>query len=137
MNDTPTLPRATELWAEVQKLAAERPDFRYNPDPDTPTMCFYSRGPTTDPARATGCLLGQGLQRLGVPQTYLARVDEQEIKLPADEDGEEPDDDTGIGNIWPLLIRLEDEADRAAHDRMCSAQSAQDRGESWGKAVAS
>jgi hypothetical protein len=56
------------LIAEVRRLAAERGDVRYLPE-----HCRYTEGSCSD--GSCGCVIGQALLNIGVPQARLAELD--------------------------------------------------------------
>lgn len=60
-----------EIAREVLALADEHPDAYYRAGEDE--VCSYSRGTAGD---GVGCIFGQALRRLGMPEEELASLDE-------------------------------------------------------------
>jgi len=101
------------LVAAVRAIAAEHPDFCYRHNGDG-TSCLYK--PTPRNGRVTGCLIGEGLRRIGVS---TAGLDKRAL--------------VGIKNLLRrvgLAAQFPEEA-----SWLSDVQSNQDRGHTWGDAV--
>lgn len=107
--------KMSDLWAEVQKVAQERPDYVY----DKLESCSY-----TDDGKPS-CIVGHGMSRLGVPMEVMEMLD--------DGGGSGGTYVAGVPEVAPEWF----DADSAEALRSLGVtQQLQDEGESWGKAVA-
>ena len=109
-----------DIVREIRTLAQERPDYVYEGVGDTST-CSYVTGADGGP----GCLVGQALQRLGVPRETLAEV-EGDIDL-----------NGGLGVRRLLTALLGPVHLQRAVSWIERVQDAQDSGSRWHDAVAS
>lgn len=107
--------KVSDLWAEVQKVAQENPDFTYPWDDPDYEGCEYQRG------GGPSCIVGHGLNRLGVPVADMAELDDE---------GGVPVDRLPVD--FPELLEVDSDE---ALDRLVVVQSAQDVGLPWGEAV--
>ena len=105
--------KVSDLWAEVKKVAAERPDYVYS---EEPCQYQYDGKPS--------CIVGHALHRLGVSIEALEALDA------AQEGGGVPA--SGLPSYLPILV---EEGSRSALLSVCEAQEAQDDGIPWGEAV--
>lgn len=102
--------KVSDVWAEVEKVAGENPDFIYDA---SETGCKYVKD--SNPS----CLVGQALFRLGVPIDLLKMYDGFA--------------DSGAGTV--LYEDLYERDDPDAVGKCAVAQNEQDSGASWGTAV--
>lgn len=111
---------SAQVVEQVVALAAERPEFVYRPvtDGKTSGLCSYVTG-----EHGQGCLVGQALMRLGIPEEALATFERE-----AGEKGL----DTGAPNALPELGVICDHDDL---DWLADVQLHQDAGHPWGQAV--
>lgn len=111
-----------DIVKAVREIAAEDPDYRYNPhyDPEdmSPTMmCSYINNMDGEPG---GCIVGRAMRAVGVPKSRLLKAE-------------------GVG-VMSLLIDFEDDHETYEYSIEEAAwlrevQNAQDTGETWGEAV--
>jgi hypothetical protein len=108
---------ATKVMDTLRTVVAERPDYVYEAPEELVTdgaSCFYVHGD------APGCLVGQVLNRLGVPLTDMERYE-----------------GTGAYSLLPHVVELTGDPD-AADDvatALTEAQYQQDQGVTWSKAL--
>ena len=112
---------AADVVAQVRALAAERPDYVY-PGADNPRGCSYVDDDLGS-GKGQGCLIGQALQRLGVPRDWLR------------EHGDWSPGDNGGVTASVLLSHLEVAEDYTASRFLNTVQMHQDGGEPWRLAV--
>lgn len=105
--------KVSDLWAEVKKVAAEKPDYVY---PEQ--YCQYQHG------GKPSCIVGHALHRLGVPVESLKFFDEKNSGGGVLA--------WGLPNEFPDLIEMDSEASLFA---LSEAQEAQDNRVPWGEAV--
>lgn len=105
--------KVSDVWAEVEKVARENPDFIYDA---SETGCKYVKD------SKPSCLVGHALFRLGVPLDQLKVYDNTN-----DFSG------SAIGTV--LLGDLYERDDPIAVEKCTVAQKEQDSGASWGTAV--
>lgn len=108
-----------DLEAEIIKLAIERPDFTYS----TPGECSYV-GTDKGVIGGEACIVGQALQRLGVPEEFLREWENSTIDTTFD-------DLVGAKNDLHF-----DEDDYTAYSFISEVQRKQDMGLEWREAVA-
>lgn len=109
-----------EIVGEVVKLAKERPEFVYK-SADLDGSCSYVGGRMRTPEEGKGCIIGQALQRLGMPVEELLK--------------HEGDDVVSLIIANPYIVGGDGFADRDARSFLDYVQSLQDRKETWGDAV--
>ncbi len=115
-----------ELKDEILKLAEESPDFNYL-EQGVPTMgCSYV-GASIGALVGKPCIIGQALQRLGVPEQALREWENRRHKQEVDTAAYTLLQDTSI-------ITLTGE-DFDIMDAIAETQSAQDTHCTWGQAV--
>ena len=106
--------KASELWAEVQKIAAERPDHVYEPPYGSDCVYMHNGEPS--------CIVGQGFARLGLAPERFDDIEENSVE--------------GIfEDEWGLFSELVESDDPDAVSCMEVAQARQDAGKPWGEAV--
>lgn len=103
----------------VRTVAAEKPDYRYNPrsiNAVDSTRCFYT--PTLRPDGSTSrCLIGEALHRLGISDALMS-----------EHDGD------STSTVHALLTRLGDHTEEVLIWAN-TVQAAQDWGLTWAEAV--
>lgn len=106
------------LKEEVLKLAAEKPDFIYESDPNAVEACAYLVW-DKDEARGS-CIMGQALMNLGVDPLELSKYEGADISavVSALNGGEEPHYHRDPFDFWLSYV-----------------QGRQDAGYTWSKAV--
>lgn len=107
---------AEDVVAQVRNLAAERPGYVYSPGEYE--SCSYVTGED-----GQGCIIGQAVQRLGVPAELLEALEDKAAG--------------GLG-VKSLLSTLlgDEEAFSPAGSWLASVQARQDASAPWGAAVA-
>ena len=110
---------ADDVVAQVKALAAERPHYVY-PGADYPRGCSYVDD-VAGSHQGQGCLIGQALQRLGVPRDWLR---------------EHADEDDGLRASAVLRALGVPGRTGYASSFLDAAQTRQDHGEPWGRCVA-
>lgn len=112
---------ATELIQEVRKIAAERPDFIYSNQGVDTDLCSYF-GRAVGDESGSPCIIGQALKNLGVNTSRLKQAED------------DYDDGTNIAAaLDEQFIDLTYTVQEARW--LDKAQSAQDFGNPWAKAV--
>lgn len=108
---------------EVRKIAAERPDFVYATQEgrDLPSSCSYV-GAIAGFDGGEGCIVGQALARLGHTKEELFRQEAMSADMAVSRLGYRLSS-VGLGYANPEVW-------------LQRVQSEQDRGKSWGEAVA-
>ena len=101
-----------EVERELRALAAENPDFKYNPTEKEADACYYHRQANSDPKENDGCIFGQAFQRLGVTKETLALARYR----------------TAINSLWLYT-------NESVPDSWGYVQRAQDSGGTWGEAI--
>ena len=105
--------KVSDLWAEVKRVAAERPDYVYQEQ-----YCQYQHG------GKPSCIVGHALYRLGMPVSVLAEIDSAH--------GEGGICASGLPGERPDLFVDDSAPDLFA---LAQAQEAQDNRLPWGEAV--
>lgn len=112
---------ASDVTRVLAEVVAERPDHVYAepvPAPMSMTSCYYVHGAEDD--RTPGCLVGHVLNRLGVPLDTLQQ-----------HEGESASDVAAR----TLIITGHPDETSAVYRVLDDAQSWQDLGETWGRAL--
>ncbi|AWN04365.1 hypothetical protein PBI_GRAYSON_21 [Rhodococcus phage Grayson] len=107
-----------DLKEEVLRLAAEKPDFIYESDPNAEESCAYL---AWDDDKAYGsCIMGQALMNLGVDPVELSKYEGSDISavVSALNDNEPPHYHRDPFDFWLSYV-----------------QGRQDAGYTWSKAV--
>ncbi|AWN03860.1 hypothetical protein PBI_PEREGRIN_20 [Rhodococcus phage Peregrin] len=106
------------LKEEVLKLAAEKPDFIYESDPNALEPCAYLAW-DKDEARGS-CIMGQALMNLGVNPLELSKYEGADIAAVVEilNGGEEPQYHKDKFDFWFSYV-----------------QGRQDNGDTWSTAV--
>ena len=105
--------KVSDLWAEVKKVATERPDYVYEKPADG---CAY------EVDGKPSCLVGHAMFRLGMPLDLIRRCDR-------------------AGAIGHVLDEISGEFDESGDDKrvyralLMWTQGEQDLGKPWGRAV--
>ena len=111
-----------DVVSEVRKLAQERPDFNYIKQAArgaNDSGCSYTGASQTFPNEGEGCIVGQALQRLGVPRERLLLHE-----------------GAAGGHVAARLAEVEGDVRSPEYYWLDHAQSAQDMGFTWSGAVA-
>lgn len=114
---------AEQVWEEIEKLAAESPDYVYPraerpldlPEDDPWLTCRYVHH-AEDGSKTGGCIVGQALIRLGVPVERLEKLEGRPASL--------------------VLSALSIDRTNARAEMVQIVQQKQDQGATWGEAVA-
>lgn len=128
MTNAPYKIDAEELKQEVFKVAAERTEFVYADQPGVDTQqCSYV-ATTIGGTEGEGCIVGQALERLGVPKDALREWESARV-----EDGL----NTGVYALLMdiELVEVSGDDDREVSSELGRIQGRQDRGQPWGLAV--
>ena len=93
---------------ELLKLMNEQPNFTYTDG--SPTGCFYTKGPSTNPQKCNGCIFGQAFQKLGISKDTLEELENDYIgAAKADWLPEE------IPDYWGQIQTAQDAGNRWGH----------------------
>lgn len=113
----------SRLIDTIRQIAATEPDFVYNIGSDPDSVCAYA----PNRLNRCGCLVGEALRVLGVPDRVLADLDALAASFTP----------TQWGSIAAreALAHLV-EADALSSPWVAYVQNVQDGGYSWGEAVA-
>lgn len=115
-----------DVVAEVRRLAAESPDYVYYPKgcEEGEEVSYYTGCSYVTGADGKGCIVGQALANLGVPEVYLSMSD-----------GE-----NALGALAGLGLTTRDHVrfvkDRTPEENfLIGVQTRQDDATAWGEAV--
>lgn len=117
--------RLEPMVREVRRLAAERPDFVYEDQPDSlgAGVCFYYGA--DGKGGGTGCIIGEAAKALGASPATLQCMD----------------DSVDFGDVLAIALDIppfidDTQGEHEARRWLATVQGYQDSGMDWGSAVA-
>lgn len=102
--------KASQLWEEVKKIAAEKPNYIYESPHGTDCVYLNNHEPS--------CIVGHGFVRCGLSTYVIAEFEKLGVRL--------------VFERFPEYVEADDPQ---AVKNLESAQDSQDVGENWGKSV--